>query len=78
MNPEPNPAAVRKYQKILQKLEPFHAQIEALADYRARASERFLQRLRPYEIADYYKLPRQNTLAFFLRATRRPQDCGSN
>jgi hypothetical protein len=58
MNPEPNPAAVKKYQKILKKLEPFHAQIEALADYRAHASDRFLQRLRPYEIADYYKLPR--------------------
>jgi class 3 adenylate cyclase len=70
MNPAPNPAAVKKYTKILKKLEPFHAQIEALADYRARASERFLQRLRPYEIADYYKLPRQNTLAFFLEGTQ--------
>jgi class 3 adenylate cyclase len=70
MRPDANPAAIKQYQKVLQKLEPFHAQIEALADYRARASERFLQRLRPYEIADYYKLPRQNTLAFFLEGTQ--------
>lgn len=70
MKPDANPSAVKQYQKVLQKLEPFHAQIEALADYRARASERFLQRLRPYEIADYYKLPRQNTLAFFLEGTQ--------
>ncbi len=70
MSHEANPASLKLYKKILAKLEPFHAQIEALADYRARASERFLQRLRPYEIADYYKLPRQHTLAFFLEGTQ--------
>jgi class 3 adenylate cyclase len=70
MKHKADPASLKRNQKILKKLEPFHAQIEAMADYRARASERFLQRLRPYEIADYYKLPRQNTLAFFLEGTQ--------
>ncbi|WP_141733043.1 adenylate/guanylate cyclase domain-containing protein [Oligoflexus tunisiensis] len=68
----PRPDANRKQHLLeaLKKLEPFHAQIEAVADYGARAGERFLQRLRPYEIADYYNLPRQNTLAFFLEGTQ--------
>jgi class 3 adenylate cyclase len=70
MRPQAPEAELLRYRTILKRLEPFHAQIDALADYRARASERFLQRLRPYEIADYYKIPRQNTLAFFLEGTQ--------
>jgi len=70
LSPKAGPEKLQRFRKALRKLEPFHAQIDAVADYGARASERFLQRLRPYEIADYYKLPRQNTLAFFLEGTQ--------
>ncbi|HYX37067.1 MAG TPA: adenylate/guanylate cyclase domain-containing protein [Oligoflexus sp.] len=70
MRPKPDRLKLQRARIALKKLEPFHAQIEALADYHARAADRFLQRLRPYEIADHYKLPRQNTLAFFLEGTQ--------
>ena len=44
--------------------------IAALAAYVTSAEDRELQRMRPYELADRWKLSRHETLRAFLRATR--------
>ena len=44
--------------------------IRAVADFVATAPDKFMQRLRPLQIAYRYHLPETETIEFFLRATR--------
>ena len=60
-----------RYKSTLSHIEGFPRQVDSLANFAARSSNRFLQRMRPFALADYYQIPRQEMLHFILEGTKR-------